>query len=237
MPVYRESNHTLHWSSIASHFYYIRNNPHVTPHKTNIFPRNLPGQEKALQHFARVFATTIRSFSETERSKYPAVIDIPTDGKIFPDELLTAEFHREACAYFTRDRTTDAGMPGTPASTSASASASASSSTTTPKTKTKSKPSSGTLTHPYSLTPLLPSSQHLSHWINLAHHSSNPTYTTSYGSLADICKIFFQTNSLPTLLLLAQHPLVPLHTLNSLSWGHSFGISWTAEAALTGYLF
>ncbi|GLB40691.1 hypothetical protein LshimejAT787_0805620 [Lyophyllum shimeji] len=79
--------HTIPWNALASNFKFSRDDPHFTPRRTALFPRNLPNQAQALNHFVRVLQTTITTFSETERAKYPASFDAPTSGRLFSDEL------------------------------------------------------------------------------------------------------------------------------------------------------
>lgn len=83
--------------------------------------------------------------------------------------------------------------------------------------------------------------QLIEHWISRARRDyspeGNPTYDTSHGDLADVVKILINENQLSTLLMLAHHPQIPLHRLRNLSWGHHFGFSRVAEAALQAYVF
>jgi hypothetical protein len=77
--------------------------------------------------------------------------------------------------------------------------------------------------------------QRIEYWISSAKpHNS---YTSSDGDFADVVKILLHENQLSTLLMLAQHPDIPLHRLYSLSWGHHFGFSRTAESSLRAYIF
>ena len=62
-------------------------------------------------------------------------------------------------------------------------------------------------------------------------------YDTRHANLAEAVKILISDNHLAPLLMLAQHPLIPLHSLRYLSWGHHFGFSRVMEAALRAYLF
>lgn len=62
-------------------------------------------------------------------------------------------------------------------------------------------------------------------------------YNTSNGDLADVVKILIHENQMQTLLMLANHPLIPLHTLKFLSWGHEFGFHRIVETALGPYIF
>ncbi|RDB25681.1 hypothetical protein Hypma_006882 [Hypsizygus marmoreus] len=81
--------HHVPWDALASTFTYIPSNPHHTPRTTGFFPRNLPGQGQTLNHFTRVLAHTIKTFSDTERTKYPVATSFaaPSTGKLFSDEL------------------------------------------------------------------------------------------------------------------------------------------------------
>lgn len=62
------------------------------------------------------------------------------------------------------------------------------------------------------------------------------SFNTSHGDLADVVKILIHENEMSTLLMLAHHLQIPLIQLRSLSWGHHFGFSRVAEAALAAYL-
>jgi hypothetical protein len=84
--------------------------------------------------------------------------------------------------------------------------------------------------------------QKIESWIGLARRDDQsipPTlyYDTSHANLAEAVKILISENHIATLLMLAQHPLIPLHSLRNLSWGHHFGFSRVMEAALRTYLF
>lgn len=84
--------------------------------------------------------------------------------------------------------------------------------------------------------------QKIENWIGLAirdDQSIPPTlhYNTRHANLAEAVKILISDNHLAPLLMLAQHPLIPLHSLRCLSWGHHFGFSRVMEAALRAYLF
>jgi hypothetical protein len=63
------------------------------------------------------------------------------------------------------------------------------------------------------------------------------SYGTSEGDLADVVKVLINENHLRPLLMLANHPQVPLADLNYLSWGHHFGFGRVSESALVMYLF
>ncbi|KAJ7823552.1 hypothetical protein B0H14DRAFT_2825982 [Mycena olivaceomarginata] len=81
-------SHNIAWDSLTSNLTFIAENPAVTPRRTDFFPRGLPSQANSLNHFARTVATTIRTFSDTERAKYPTKFDAPLQGKLFPDSIL-----------------------------------------------------------------------------------------------------------------------------------------------------
>ncbi|KAF7320193.1 hypothetical protein MKEN_00803800 [Mycena kentingensis (nom. inval.)] len=63
-----------------------------------------------------------------------------------------------------------------------------------------------------------------------------PNYSTSHGDLADVVKVLLAENEMATLLMLANHPQIPLADLDHLSWGHSFGVSCVRDWALRGYI-
>jgi hypothetical protein len=79
------------------------------------------------------------------------------------------------------------------------------------------------------------SNQRIENWISCARLYNS--YSTSQGSLADVVKILIHENQLSTLLMLAQHPDIPLHQLCHLSWGHHFGFSRIMESSLQAYIF
>ncbi|KAJ6560517.1 hypothetical protein DFH09DRAFT_1483144 [Mycena vulgaris] len=68
-------SHNIAWESLLSNLVLIRESPAVTPRRTDLFPRELPSQAESLTHFARTFATAIRTFSDTERTKYASPVD------------------------------------------------------------------------------------------------------------------------------------------------------------------
>ncbi|KAF7367288.1 hypothetical protein MSAN_00790800 [Mycena sanguinolenta] len=175
-------SHNIAWDSLASNLVFISENRAITPRprRTDFFPRGLPSQANSLNHFARTLATTIRTFSDTERAKYPAHYDAPLTGKVFPDTTLS--------------RYSNLPYPS-----------------------------------------VTPRNQWLENWIERA--GPDIEYTTSQGDLADVVKVLLAENQLDQLLMLAQHPRVPLHRLHYLSWGHSFGWDHAMQWALDAYLF
>ncbi|KAJ6626857.1 hypothetical protein B0H10DRAFT_1870269 [Mycena sp. CBHHK59/15] len=80
-------------------------------------------------------------------------------------------------------------------------------------------------------------SQHIENWIKRAGPPETPCYCTSEGDLADVVKILIGENEMGQLLMLAQHPKIPINRLHSLSWGHSFGWDHVKFYALQAYLF
>ncbi|KAJ7444459.1 hypothetical protein FB451DRAFT_75835 [Mycena latifolia] len=63
--------HNIAWDAVSANLIFIHENPSVTPRRTDLFPRGLASQANSLNHFARTLGTTIRKFSNTERTKYP----------------------------------------------------------------------------------------------------------------------------------------------------------------------
>ncbi|KAJ5997787.1 hypothetical protein N7522_009447 [Penicillium canescens] len=84
-------DHKIPWNTASSHFVLVKLNPHYTPRRTNLFPRNSASQANDLNHFARVLVNTIREFSTTERAKYAVDMHatLAEQEKLFSDELLT----------------------------------------------------------------------------------------------------------------------------------------------------
>nr|GAT43662.1 predicted protein [Mycena chlorophos] len=81
--------------------------------------------------------------------------------------------------------------------------------------------------------------QPLENWLGRAHRQGGaaaPSYSTSHGDLADVVKVLLAENQTETLMMLANHPGVPLKDLHHLSWGHSFGWSHASDWALTAYI-
>lgn len=62
--------------------------------------------------------------------------------------------------------------------------------------------------------------------------------TGPHGDLMDVVNVLLaEPSELPTLLMLAQHPLIHMKALYYHSWGHHFGFCRTREAALASYVF
>ncbi|KAF8873178.1 hypothetical protein CPB84DRAFT_1690912 [Gymnopilus junonius] len=81
--------------------------------------------------------------------------------------------------------------------------------------------------------------QKIEYWIERAANNVHfpMHYNTGSGDLADVVKVLLCENQMETLLMLAQHPSVPLGNLHNLSWGHHFGFSRVKESAARAYLF
>lgn len=80
-------SHNIPWSALVDNLVW-RTKPGGTEY--NWYPAQKPGEEKAIKHFARKVASTITTFSETERKKYPANLELDSE-KIFPDSLIEPE--------------------------------------------------------------------------------------------------------------------------------------------------
>ena len=84
--------------------------------------------------------------------------------------------------------------------------------------------------------------QKVEYWIERANKlGAEPLmqsrYDTRDAELADVVKVLLYENEMASLLMLAQHPRVPIDNLNHLSWGHHFGFSRVMESALQSYMF
>ncbi|KAF8213545.1 hypothetical protein K438DRAFT_1099582 [Mycena galopus ATCC 62051] len=176
-------SHNIAWDSLTSNLVYIYENSSITPRRTDLFPRCLPSQANSLNHFARTVGTTIRTFSDTERAKYPAHYDASLAGKLFPDEILSRYSHLPRAS-------------------------------------------------------VTPKSQLLEDWIERAERArwTEIGYDTGQGDLADVVKVLLAENQMDQLLMLAQHPKVPIHDLHYLTWGHSFGWDHAVYWALESYI-
>ena len=85
--------------------------------------------------------------------------------------------------------------------------------------------------------------QRVEYWIERAHKRYGGAlpvsmrYDTSDGDLADVVKVLLYENEMASLLMLAQHPRVPIKGLGYLTWGHNSGFSRVMEEALRSYMF
>ncbi|KAH9477184.1 Gramillins biosynthetic cluster protein [Psilocybe cubensis] len=161
--------HNIPWNIISSNFHFVSNDRRFTSPKTSLIVHK--PDEKSLKHFIRKFGTAIRTFSKTERTKYPESFEPLLTGKVFSDEL------REKYPQYLDER-----------------------------------------------------NQNIEAWFAAG-------YSTSNANLAEAVKILLHENEMSTLLMLAQHPSIPLAQLNHLSWGHHFGFSRVKESALRAYMF
>jgi hypothetical protein len=84
-------DHNIPWVTLASHLEYIRENPHISPRRTDLFPMIKPSQTKDQAYFVKAMTKTICQFSATERAKYPSTFPAPTEGTLFSDELLNRD--------------------------------------------------------------------------------------------------------------------------------------------------
>lgn len=82
-------SHNIPWHIIEANFKFVTQNKGILNFQPGYFPKNNPHHDitKDLKHFIEKFVSTIRTFSETERSKYPARIAPLARGNIFPDAL------------------------------------------------------------------------------------------------------------------------------------------------------
>ena len=82
-------SHNIPWHIIEANFKFVTENKAIMNFRPGYFPKDNPRHNitKDLQHFIAKFVSTIRTFAETERIKYPKRIAPLTSGKIFPDAL------------------------------------------------------------------------------------------------------------------------------------------------------
>lgn len=185
-------DHNIPWNTLASNFKFFRENPHITPHRTDLCPLNKPTQAGDFTHFVKALKKTIQMFAVTERAKYPSTFPAPSEGNLFSDELLK------------RYRYSDP-------------------------------------TSPYWQFSLLDiDNQRIEYWIsrvrpaNQANEQPAFLYDTNLG---DVVKLLIVQNEMDTLLMLANHPKIPINCLHSMSHGHSFGWDRLQEYALQAYIF
>lgn len=81
-------DHNIPWNTLASNFKFIHENPHITPHRTDLYPLYKPTQAGDFTHFVKALKMTIQEFATTERAKYPSTFPAPSEGKVFSDDLL-----------------------------------------------------------------------------------------------------------------------------------------------------
>ena len=78
--------HNIPWDLVTSNFEFRENDRRFTPPFSGLVSKNKPNASQELKHFIRKFAQAIRTFSDTERAKYPEV-NLHIEGNIFSDEL------------------------------------------------------------------------------------------------------------------------------------------------------
>jgi hypothetical protein len=76
------------WALFASNFKFIRENPHITPHRTDLYPLCKTTQAVDFTYFVKVLKKTIQEFATTVRAKYPSAFRAPSKGNVFSDEPL-----------------------------------------------------------------------------------------------------------------------------------------------------
>ncbi|CAG8123645.1 unnamed protein product [Penicillium salamii] len=204
-------DHKIPWQTASSHYELLRKSPSF-PIRTDMFVRRLRTQLNDLNHFTRVLINTIHEFSTTEREKYPGIAEEPALSKeLFSAELLTYAERKFGLGQHT--------------------------------------------TNSVEHNPLSAEYQHLSHWIDRAEdwEEGGLHYSTGHADLADAVKMLIiiassvsgdssdeeknlEKQAMTALLRLSQHSQVPLSDLDSLHWGHSFGVNHVAEFALEIYL-
>jgi len=175
--------HNIPWTLIESNFEFKQNDTRFTPPFNGLVSANKQNASKELRHFIHKFVQAIRTFSDTERAKYPTQITLVSEGNLFSDGL--------------RDK------------------------------------------YPEYLNE---ENQRTEYWIRRAkkrHYDSEGIllYDTSDGDLADVVKVLLYENEMESLLMMANHPKIPIGSLHHLSWGHHFGFSRVKESAIRSYLF
>ncbi|THW36126.1 hypothetical protein D6D21_08851 [Aureobasidium pullulans] len=213
-------DHKIPWNAIADHLVLIRSNPSCTPPRSDLFwnkgyGKNAVAEKAILQnvqdHFIRVLISTIRDFAATQSAKRATLAANLLTGKLISDELIA----------FAEDR--------------------------------------------YDLLPhgensvehnsIAREDQDIESWRRAANPEDDPivepNYTTANADLADATKLLItlaattarksQESALIeeaqiALLRLSTDPLIPLHRLDNLSWGHGFGVSLLARLALEIYI-
>ncbi|KAF6756177.1 hypothetical protein DFP72DRAFT_1008215 [Ephemerocybe angulata] len=199
-------NHNIPWHKISQPLKFRTNDTSYTPPRTGLFASPHSNFPDDLNHFTRIVASTIRTFSDTERAKYPHPSSLELtnlragldDGApVFRDALQTQypEYLRDANQQLQnwkdrvhRDLTTYNGMP----------------------CKAQYTTSEADLAEVVKV--LFAESTELSSPGDKGRHATT------------------------VLLALCNHPSVPLETLHHLSWGHHFGWSRVRESALRAYL-
>ncbi|KAG0319911.1 hypothetical protein BGZ99_004851 [Dissophora globulifera] len=72
---------------------------------------------------------------------------------------------------------------------------------------------------------------------NTSSHPSKPQFSCHDLDLADAVKILIIENDMSAVLTLARHSLIPIKDLDSIGWGHSFGIDHLVYYCLWSYVY
>ncbi|KAI9155003.1 hypothetical protein HJFPF1_07564 [Paramyrothecium foliicola] len=199
-------DHKLSWATVASHFKLVRLNKAYTPTRTDIFSAKKDNQENDLGHFRRKFCAVLKEFSSTERQKHPPSVVTEKHD----DELFSDDvLYCLERVYGLQPHETNS----------------------------------------LKSNPLAKEYQSLQYWIKCGNEygGDEPSYSTSNADLADALKGLIiiaaaapeqtvRNEASSAVLRLALHPKVPLQSLDSLGWGHSFGINHIAAKTTECYL-
>ena len=206
-------DHKIPWNTASSHFTLVQSNPHYTPRRTGLFPRNLASQPNDLNHFVRVLVNTIREFSTTERAKYPVDVyatPLREPGKLFSDELLAYPERKYGLGQYERNSALHNPLSAQ-------------------HQRIEYWVSRAEVYHPACYTTsdgdLADAVKML---IIIAASASENRRSEDATRL--------EQEAMSALMRLSQHPKVPLQHLHYLSWGHSFGVLHVADTALQAYL-
>ncbi|OJJ67680.1 hypothetical protein ASPBRDRAFT_47719 [Aspergillus brasiliensis CBS 101740] len=201
-------DHKIPWNTAAAHLRIIRNNPHLTPRRTDFFARNRPTESSDLNHFRRTLIKTIREFSRTEESKPtpPESLD-----NLLSDELLS--YPERQFGLGPHRRNSALHNPLSPEHRDIQY-----------WIKTASH---GDGTHRFSYS---------SADGDLADAVKMLIIIAASARKNDPASGEMSREALSALLALLRHPQVPLHNLACIHWGHAFGVELVADTALTGYI-
>ncbi|KAF8883609.1 hypothetical protein CPB84DRAFT_1713263 [Gymnopilus junonius] len=79
--------HNIPWDIISTNFRFVSSDTRYTPPFTGLISKERPSAPKEVEHFSKKFINAIRTFSETERRKYPTIFTPIMTGNIFSDTL------------------------------------------------------------------------------------------------------------------------------------------------------
>lgn len=209
-------DHKIPWNAIAGHLVLIRSNPSCTPHRSDLFWNKGYGKDavaekatlqKVQDHFIRVFISTVHEFADTQSAKQASLTASLPTGRLISDELIA----------FAEDRYDLLPHGG------------------------------NSVEH----NPIAREDQDIESWRRAANLENDPivepNYTTANADLADATKLLITLaattarkpqesvlieEAQTALVRLSTDPLIPLHRLDNLSWGHGFGVSLLASLAL-----